>query len=83
MSYANQKGNTIKQGFKISNLRWLKQRDNRIIYIGDGLSDLEAALHANYVFATGHLATLLKEELVPWTPFDDFLDIRKKLSILL
>ena len=76
VSYAAQKGNTIEHGFKISYLNWLKKRDNRVIYIGDGLSDLEAARHANYVFATGHLATLLKEEHVSWSPFTDFNDIR-------
>ncbi len=82
VSYTDQKGNTIEHGFKISHMNWLKERDNRIIYIGDGLSDLEAARHANYVFATGHLATLLKEEHISWNYFTDFNDIRNKLSLL-
>ena len=62
VNYADQKGNTIEHGFKISYLNWLKQRDKSIVYIGDGLSDLESARHVDYVFATGHLAMLLKEE---------------------
>ena len=82
VSYADQKGNTIKHGFKISYLNWLKRRDKSIVYIGDGLSDLEAARNANYVFATGHLAMLLKEEHVSWSSFDDFIDIRSKLTLL-
>ena len=45
-------------------MNWLKKRDNCIIYIGDGLSDLEAARHANYVFATSHLAILLTEKII-------------------
>ena len=80
--YAAQKGNTIKHGFKLSYLNWLKQRGKSIIYIGDGLSDLEAACHADRVFATGHLAMLLKEEHIPWSYFIDFNDIRNKLSLL-
>ena len=80
--YAAQKGNTIKHGFKLSYLNWLKRRDKSIVYIGDGLSDLEAARHANYVFATGYLATLLKEEHISWSYFTDFNDIRNKLSLL-
>jgi len=80
--YATQKGNTIKHDFKLSCLNWLKQRDKSIVYIGDGLSDLEAAHHANYVFATDHLATLLKEEHISWSYFTDFNDIRNKLSLL-
>ncbi|MCK4273812.1 MAG: hypothetical protein KAW90_02885, partial [Dehalococcoidales bacterium] len=75
-------GNIIEYGFKISHMNWLKKRDNRIIYIGDGLSDLEAARNANYVFATGHLVTLLKEEHVSWSYFTDFNDIRNKLTLL-
>ena len=82
VNYANQRGNTIKQGFKISNLHQLKQRDKRIIYIGDGLSDLEAVRNANYTFATGHLAALLKEEHVSWSYFTDYYDIRNKLTLL-
>jgi 2-hydroxy-3-keto-5-methylthiopentenyl-1-phosphate phosphatase len=82
VSYAAQKGNTIKHGFKMSYLNWLKRRDKSIVYIGDGLSDLEAARHADYVFATGHLATLLKEEHVSRSYFTDFNDIRNKLSLL-
>ncbi len=82
VSYADQNGNTIEHSFKISYLNWLKQRGKKIIYIGDGLSDLEAACDADYVFATGHLATLLKEEHVSWSYFNSFIDIRNKLTLL-
>jgi 2-hydroxy-3-keto-5-methylthiopentenyl-1-phosphate phosphatase len=82
VNYTDQKGNTIEHGFKMSHMNWLKKRDNRIIYIGDGLSDLEAARHANYVFATGHLAMLLKEEHISWSSFDNFIDIRNKFKLL-
>jgi len=82
VSYHNHNGNIIEHGFKISYLNWLKQRDKSIIYIGDGLSDLDAVRNANYVFATGHLATLLKEEPVSWSYFTDFIDIGKKLVLL-
>lgn len=82
VSYADKKGNAIESDFKLSYMNRLKKRDNRIVYIGDGLSDLEAARNANYVFATGHLATLLKEEHVSWSSFNNFIDIRNKLILL-
>ena len=82
VSYHDHNGNIIEHGFKMSYLNWLKRRDRSIIYIGDGLSDLEAARHANYVFATGHLAMLLKEEHVSWSSFDNFIDIINKLTLL-
>ena len=76
VSYYDPEGNIVSEGFKKKYLAWLKERGTNIIYLGDGLSDLEAARHANYVFATGHLATLLKEEHVSWSYFTDFNDIR-------
>jgi len=82
VSYTDQNGNAIQHGFKISYLNWLKQRGETIIYIGDGLSDLEAVRDADYVFATDHLATLLQEERVSWSHFDNFNDIRNKLTLL-
>jgi 2-hydroxy-3-keto-5-methylthiopentenyl-1-phosphate phosphatase len=80
--YIDPEGNVLNQGFKKKYLTWLKKRGTNIIYLGDGLSDLEAARHANYVFATGHLTTLLKEEHISWSPFDNFIDIRNKLTLL-
>jgi 2-hydroxy-3-keto-5-methylthiopentenyl-1-phosphate phosphatase len=81
VSYADQNGNAIQRGFKINYLNWLKQRDKVITYIGDGLSDLEAGRAADYVFATSHLAKLLREEQVPWSYFNSFDDIRNKLTL--
>ena len=82
VSYHNHNGNIIEHSFKTGKLNWLKGRDKSIIYIGDGLSDLAAVHNADYVFATGHLATLLKEEHVSWSYFTDFNDIRNKLTLL-
>ena len=80
--YTDHMRNGIKHGFKVSYLNWLKQRDKNVIYIGDGLSDLEAAHNASYVFATGHLAKLLNEGHVPWSSFNKFNDIGDKLALL-
>jgi len=80
VNYVDREGNTIEAGFKISYMNWLKRLDRSIVYIGDGLSDLEAARSADYVFATGHLARLLREEHVSWSYFDNFIDIRNKLT---
>lgn len=82
LRYIDHTGNGIEHGFKERYLNWLKQRDKTIVYIGDGLSDLKAACHANYVLATGHLAMLLTEKYISWSSFDNFFDIRKKLIIL-
>ncbi|MFC1970549.1 MtnX-like HAD-IB family phosphatase [Chloroflexota bacterium] len=83
VKYSDHNGNVIEHGFKLRCLNWLKQRDKTIVYIGDSLSDLDAARNASYVFATGHLASLLTEEnMCSWSSFNNFLDIRDKLPLL-
>ena len=82
VSYAHPEGNTIDKGFKKKYLTWLKKRDSNIIYIGDGLSDLEAARNADYVFATGHLLRLLSTDLIACSAFSDFYDLLHQIRYL-
>ncbi len=82
MTYTDPAGRTVEQGFKLSHMDWLRRRDPRIVYVGDGFSDLEAARGAGHVFATGHLAGLLRRERVPWSLFDSFIEVAEKLATL-
>ena len=75
VSYAGPDGGTIEEGFKKKYLAWLRKWGGRVAYIGDGLSDLEAAGAANCVFATGHLHTLLNANSVRHHTFSNFHDI--------
>jgi len=72
VTYTDPEGNTISRGFKKKYLAWLKKRGKSITYIGDGLSDLEAACQADHVFATGHLVKLLGGQSIPCRSFSDF-----------
>jgi len=81
ISYTDPEGNTIDKGFKDKYLFWLKRSARNLIYIGDGLSDLEAARCADHVFATGHLATLLRAESVAWSCFIDFYDLLSQMQL--
>lgn len=83
VSYTDPEGNTIDRGFKSSYLTWLKKRDKIVSYIGDGLSDLDAACQADQVFATGHLITLLRAESIACGCFNDFYELRHQVSLLL
>ncbi len=82
VSYTNPEGSIIDMGFKRKYLSWLKKRGENIIYIGDGLSDLEAAHHADHVFATGHLLRLLRAESVDYSIFSDFYDLLHQVRLL-
>jgi 2-hydroxy-3-keto-5-methylthiopentenyl-1-phosphate phosphatase len=82
VSYYDPEGNIIKKGFKGKHLSSLKKRGNKVVYIGDGLSDLEAACQADYLFATGHLSKLLSLESVLYYPFSNFKDVLDRVKLL-
>ncbi len=80
--YYDPEGNVINQGFKKKYLTSLKKRGKDIIYLGDGLSDLEAARQADYVFATGHLLDLLDTYSIERSAFSDFYDLLYRVRLL-
>ncbi len=80
--YYAPEGNIINHGFKKKYLTWLKKRGGTIIYLGDGLSDLEAARQADHVFATGHLLDLLGTQSIACSAFSDFYDLLYRVRLL-
>ncbi len=82
VSYYDPEGNIINQGFKKKYLTWLNKRGNNVVYIGDGLSDFEAARQAEYVFATGHLLDLLDIHSIEHSAFSDFYDLQRQIRLL-
>ncbi len=82
VSYYDPDGNIIGRGFKEKYLTWLKKRGKNIIYLGDGLSDLEAARQADHVFATGHLLDLLGTQSIACSAFSDFYDLLRQIRLL-
>jgi len=72
VSYYSPEGNLINEGFKSCYYKWLQKRGGDVIYIGDDLSDLNAALKAKHVFATGDLQSLLDRESTPYYSYSDF-----------
>ncbi len=82
VSYYDPEDNIINKGFKRKHLSLLKKRDNNVVYIGDGLSDLEAARQADHVFATGHLLDLLNAQSIACNAFSDFYDLLHQVHLL-
>ncbi len=62
----------------------LAQREARrkVIYIGDGYTDLCPAQHADILFATGNLARECAKSGRPFIPYETFSDIERKLESL-
>jgi len=82
VSYYDPEDNIINKGFKRKHLSLLKKRDNNVVYIGDGLSDLEAARQADHVFATGQLLDLLDTQSIACSAFSDFYDLLHQIRLL-
>lgn len=59
--------------------RW---QGERLVYVGDGISDRCVSLMADVVFARDGLSEHLTDLDVPFVPFDDFHDVRRALDSL-
>lgn len=58
--------------YHLKNLRRAKQK---VVYIGDGLSDKCAIAEADFVFAKNDLKTFCQEEKIDYFEFKDFRDV--------
>lgn len=56
-----------------------RQRNKKVIYIGDGLTDTCASVHANLLFAKDDLARYCTKAKINFVPFDNFDDIHHYL----
>ena len=59
------------------------QPNGRIVYIGDGISDLSAVCYADFLFAKHRLAKYCVETSIPFFPFESFCDVQEQLEKLL
>jgi 2-hydroxy-3-keto-5-methylthiopentenyl-1-phosphate phosphatase len=57
--------------------RW---HGERLVYLGDGISDRCVSLMADVVFARDGLAEHLAQQQVAYLPFEDFVEVREALS---
>lgn len=57
--------------------------DERIVYIGDGISDYCPAEHADIIFAKGQLAAYCNAHRLPHYPFKTLADVARQLRMLL
>jgi 2,3-diketo-5-methylthio-1-phosphopentane phosphatase len=60
-----------------------QKQAGKVIYIGDGYTDLCPVQHADVVFATGRLAEECADHARPHIPFNTFFDIEQELTKLL
>jgi 2-hydroxy-3-keto-5-methylthiopentenyl-1-phosphate phosphatase len=80
--YLGPDGKELEAGFKEAYTDILKQEGYRVVYIGDGNSDIYPSRKADYVCATSNLLLRCREEKLKCYPFNDFFDIIKILKSL-
>ena len=81
LTYPGPDGNHLAEGFKETYAEVLKKRryDN-MYYVGNGVSDIYPARHADHVFAIDGLLEQCREKGIDCTPFGDFFDVLKGIK---
>ena len=82
VKYIGPEGNQLQSDFKEAYTRLFIKEGYRVVYVGNGISDLPPANQAHYVFATGELLACCKEININYTPFNNLDDIIKELGLL-
>ena len=80
--YIGPDGKELTNDFKEAYINLFLEKGIRVIYIGNGISDIYAAGRAHHVFAIDELLDNCKEENIKYTPFNDLNDVIKGLELL-
>jgi 2-hydroxy-3-keto-5-methylthiopentenyl-1-phosphate phosphatase len=82
VAYIGPDGTELEAGFKEAYTAVLIKRGYRVVYMGDGDSDIYPSRLAKYVFATDQLLKRCKAENLACFPFNDFFEVIKELKRL-
>ena len=82
VQYIGPDGNHLDENFKGAYVNSFLKEGYRIIYAGNGVSDIAPARQSYHVFATGSLLTHCQQTNLDCTPFTDFNEVVKVLELL-
>ena len=80
--YVGPAGAVLEDGFKEAYTKSFVSSGYRVIYIGNGDSDIVPAKFAHHVFATGDLLSYCRQNDIQCKPFEDFIDIVTELRLM-
>ncbi len=75
VKYIGPDGRQLNDGFKEAYTRSFLNQGYRVVYVGNGLSDMPSAKLAHRVFAIGELLELCRDTNLTCTPFADLKDV--------
>ena len=82
VKYIGPDGNQLEDSFKETYTELFLSRGYRVVYVGNGASDVYPARRAHHIFATDDLLDRCKEMNLDCTPFNDLNDVVKGLERL-
>jgi 2-hydroxy-3-keto-5-methylthiopentenyl-1-phosphate phosphatase len=80
VQYVGPDGKRLDDGFKEAYIESFLKLGYRVMYIGNGDSDVAPAKYAHHVFATGELLAYCKENNLNYKPFENFIDVVRDLE---
>ena len=82
VQYIGPEGSRLEDGLKETYVKMFLGEGYRVIYMGDGISDIYPAQLAHYIFATGDLLASCREMNLNYTPFVNLNDVVSGLESL-
>ena len=79
--YAGPDGGQLDGGLKEAYIELFLRQGCKVVYVGNGDSDIIPAQHAHGIFARGELLTYCKQNDLECTPFDSLLDVMRGMSL--
>lgn len=83
VQYIGPDGKQLDNSLKEAYIKLFLEQGYRVIYVGNGDSDISAAQYAHHIFARGDLLAYCLENNLKCKPFDSFTDIVRELDLLL
>jgi len=82
VQYVGPDGERLEDGFKEAYIKSFLKLGYRVIYMGNGDSDVAPAKYAHHVFATGELLAYCRENNLKYKPFENFIDAVRDIALL-
>ena len=82
VQYIGPDGSQLDTGLKEAYIKLFLKQGYRVVYIGNGDSDILPAKYAHLILARGALLAYCRKNNLKYKPFDDFPDVVKVLKLL-
>ncbi len=82
VQYVGPDGKRLGDGVKEAYTKSFRKLGYRVIYMGNGDSDVAPAKYAHHVFATGELLAYCRENNLNYKPFENFIDVVSDIDLM-